>query len=82
MFFADERAHFRFAFERRAKLDALGFFGHGLDEFRVDFLFDEDAAARGTDFALIDEDAEERAIDRGFPIGVGEENVGRFAAEF
>ncbi len=31
---------------------------------------------------MIDEHAEERAVDGGFPIGVGKENVGRLAAEF
>ncbi len=31
---------------------------------------------------MIDEDAEERAIHSGFPIGIGEEDVGGFAAEF
>src|SRR5277367_692667 len=75
LFLADERAHFRFAFARRANLDSLGFFGHGLDEFRINFLFDKDAAARRTDFALIDEHAEERAVNGRFPISVGEEDV-------
>src|SRR5580698_3707086 len=82
LFFADQRTHFRFALERRAKLDALGLLGHRFHKYGVDFLFDENAAARGTDLALIDEDAEERAIYGGFPIGVREKNVGRFAAEF
>ena len=59
----------------------LGFFGHGFDKFRIDLLLDKDAAARGADFALIDEDAEQRAVDGRFPIRVGEENVGRLAAE-
>ena len=81
LFLADQWPHFRFAFERRAKLDALGFFGHGFDEFRVDLFFDQDAAASGADFALIDEDAEEGAVDGGFPVGVGEENIGGLAAE-
>ena len=45
-------------------------------------LLHQDAAAGGADFALIDEDAEERAVDGGFEIGIGEENVGRLAAEF
>ena len=82
LFFADERPHLGVAFERRTELDALGFFGHGFDEFGINLFFDQDAAAGGTDFALIDEHAEERAIHGGFPIGVGEENVRRFAAEF
>ena len=60
----------------------LGLLGHGIDKFRVDRLLHQNAAAGRTDFALIDEDAEERAVDGGFEIGVGEENVGRLAAEF
>src|SRR5579864_2512929 len=82
LFFADERSHFCFAFERRAELDALGLFRHGLDKFGIDFLLDEDAAARGTHFALINEYAEERAIDGRFPVRVSKENIWRFAAEF
>ena len=82
LLFADQRAHLGFAFERRAQLDALGLFRHGLDKFGVDFFLDQDAAACGADFALINEHAEERAIDGRFPIGVGEEHVGRLAAEF
>src|SRR6266404_2023678 len=79
---ADQRAHFGFAFEWGAELDALGFFRHGFKELRVDFLFDEDAAAGRANFALIDEDAEERTVHGGFPIGAIEEDVGRLAAEF
>ena len=79
---ADQRSHFRVAIERRAQLDGLGFLGHGIDKLLVDRLLHQNAAAGGTDFALIDEDAEERAVDGGFEIRVGEENVGRLAAEF
>src|SRR4029077_1936705 len=81
LFLADERTHLRFTLERRAELDTLGLLSHGLDEFRIDFLFDKDAATRGTDLALIDEHAEKRAIDGRFPVGVGKENVRRFTAE-
>ena len=82
LFFADQRTHLGFAIEWRAEFDFLGFLGHGFDELFVDRLLDEDAAAGGADFALIDEDAEERAVDGGFEIGVGEKDVGRLAAEF
>src|SRR5256714_11917799 len=82
LLFADQRAHLGVTVERTTELDALGFFGHGLDEFGVDFLLDEDAAASGANFALIDKDSEERAVDSGFPIRFGKENVGRLAAEF
>src|SRR5439155_20376179 len=82
LFLADQRTHLGLAFQRRTELDLLGFFGHGLDEVLVDRLLYEDAAAGGADFALIDEDAEECAVDGGFKVSVGEEDVGRLAAEF
>ena len=82
LFLADERPHFRFTFEWRTKLDAFGLFGHRFDKFRINLLFNEDAASGGTDLALIDENAEERAVHRSFPIGVREKDVGRLAAEF
>src|SRR6266481_2317878 len=66
---ADQRAHLGFAFEGGAELDTLGFFGHGIHELGIDFLFDEDAAAGRADFSLIDEDAEERTVHGGCPIG-------------
>ena len=47
----------------------------------VDRPSDQDAAARRADLALVDEDAEERAVHRGLEVGVGEEDVGRLAAE-
>src|SRR6266404_4592755 len=79
---ADQRAHLGFAFEGGAELDALGFFGHGIHELGIDFLFDEDAAAGRADFSLIDEDTEERAVNGRFPIRAIEENVRGFASEF
>ena len=82
LLFADQRAHLGFAIERRAQFDVLGLFGHGIDKLFVDRLLHQDAAAGGTNFALVDEHAEQRAIDGGFEIGIGEKNVGRFAAEF
>ncbi len=81
LLFADQRTHLGFAIERSTKLNALGLLRHGVDEFRIDFLFDEDAAAGGADFALIDKHAEECAVNGGFPIGAIEENVGRLATE-
>ena len=82
LFFADQRAHLGVAFERRTELDLLGLLGHRFDELLVDGFLHQDAAAGGADFALIDEDAEERAVDGGFEISIGEEDVGRLAAEF
>src|SRR2546426_6588823 len=78
---ADQRTHFCFAIEGSTQLDALGFFRHGVDEFRINFLLDEDAAASGANFSLVDEDSEKRAVNGGFPIRAVEENVGRLAAK-
>src|SRR6267143_1532704 len=79
---AHQRPHLRFALHRCAELDALGLFRHGFDKFWIDSLFNQDAAARGANLALIDEHTKERAIDGGFPIGSFKENVWRLAAEF
>src|SRR5580704_645275 len=43
LFFADERAHFGFAVERRAEADCFCLGGHGFDKFCVERLLDEDA---------------------------------------
>ena len=82
LFLADQRAHLGVAIERRAQLDLFRFLGHGIDEFLVNRLLDQDAAACRTDLALVDEDAEQRAVDGGLEIGVGEKDVGRLASEF
>ena len=78
---AHQRPHLCFAIEWRAQLDALGLLRHGFDEFCIDFLFHQDAAARGTNFTLIDKDAEESAIDGSFPIRAIKENIRRLAAK-
>src|SRR5271156_3047384 len=82
LFFADQRTHFRFALERRAKANFLGLGAHRFHKFRIDGLLYEDAAPRGTHFSLIDEDAEERAINRGFEIRIREKYIWRFTAQF
>ena len=41
----------------------------------------QDAAACRTDFALVDEHAEERTVDCRFEIGIGKEDVGRFSTQ-
>src|ERR1700730_8936943 len=79
---ADQWSHFRITIEGGTELYGFGLRGHGIDKFLVDRLLYKNTAARGTDFALINEDAEERAVDGGFKIRVGKENVGRFSAEF
>ncbi len=81
MLFADQRAHLGFAVERRAEPDTFRLLHHRVDELVVDGLLDQDAAARRADFALVDEDAEECAVDGGFEIGIGEKDVRRLAAQ-
>src|ERR1700733_738375 len=81
LFFADQRAHLGFPVERRTELDLLGLLRHRFDKVLVDRLLYQDAASGGTDFALVNEDAEECAIDGRFEVSVGKEDVGRFAAE-
>ena len=82
LLFADQRTHLRLAFQRRAQFDLLRFFGHGIDEVLIYRLLHQDAAARGTYLALIDEDTKQRPVNGSFKIGVCEEDVRRFAAEF
>src|SRR5439155_20109059 len=78
---ADDRAHFRVAVDAPSDLDRPGLVAHGVDEFPVDRPLHQNPAAGGTDFALVDEHAEERAVDRRLEIGVGEKDIGRFAPE-
>ena len=40
-----------------------------------------DAAPGGTDFTLIQKHPEQGAGDRGFEVGIGEEDAGRLAAQ-
>ena len=76
LFFADEGTYFCGTFEWRAELDTLGFFGHGFYKTWNRFSFPpQDAAAGRAHFSLVDEDAEERAVHRGFPIGSIKENI-------
>src|ERR1700722_2937182 len=82
LFFADQRPHLRFAFQRRPKLDFFRLLGHRFNEIPVDGFFNKDAAAGRANFTLIDEYAEERTINRGFEIGIGKKDIRRFATKF
>src|SRR6202030_419433 len=82
LFLADERTHLGFAIEGWSDLDLLCFLRHGLHEIPIDRLLHQNAASSRAYFALIDEDSEERPVDGGFKIGVGEKDVGRLSAEF
>src|SRR5205809_706060 len=78
---ADERPHLRVALQPGAELDLPRFVDHRVHELLVDRPLHENAAACRADFALVDEDAEERPVYRRLEIGVGEEDIGRLAAE-
>src|SRR5882724_6648988 len=81
LFLTDQRSHLGITIERRAKLDALSLLNHRIDELAVDLLLNQDAATGGTDFSLVDEDAEQGSVDGVLEIRVGEKYVGRLAAE-
>src|SRR5206468_1759752 len=72
---ADERAHLRVAIERRPDRDRARLLDHRVEELLVDRPLHEDAASGRAHLALIEEDAEQRALDGRLEIGVGEKNV-------
>src|SRR6266550_1777977 len=82
LIFTHQRSHLGVAVEGRTQLDLLRLLGHGINKLLVDRFLHQDAAAGRADFALIDKDAEQSAVNRGFEILVGEENVGRLSAQF
>ncbi len=78
---ADDCAQARFRIERIGGLHLLGASDQLFEEFVLDFAFDEQPRACVADFALAVEDSGDRALDRVVDIGIGENDVGRFAAE-
>src|SRR4029453_11806688 len=82
LFGGDQRAHVRGLVGRRADVDALGDLDQAGDHLVVDRAGHQQAAARGTDLALMEEDGVDRPVDREVEIGVLEDDVGRLAAEF
>ena len=76
-----ERADLGLRVVRVADDDARGLRGVALDELVVDRALDEDAAAGRAALAVEREDAEDRRVDRGLEVGVGEHDGGRLAAE-
>ncbi len=82
LFLADLGALLRIGVEGVADFYLFYLFEHALDEFVVDFGFDEEAAAGAAALALVEEEGEVRAFDGGVEIGIGEDDVGAFAAEF
>ncbi len=81
LFFGDQGAHLGVAFKWRSELDLLCFFDHCVYKLAVDPFLDQDAAAGRANFALIDEDAEQCAVDGVLEICVGEEDVRGLAAK-
>ncbi len=76
-----ERADLGRRVVRVADDHARGLRGVALDELVVDVALHEDAAAGGAALAVEREDAEDRRVDRGLEVGVGEDDRGRLAAE-
>ena len=77
----DERAEARLRVERVARRHLLRALDDLLHERVVDRLLDEQAGARRAELALAVEDGVDRALRGGVEVGVGEDDVGRLAAE-
>lgn len=71
-----ERTDLGFGVVRVADHDLSGWFGVAFDEFVVDRAFDEDTAAGGAAFTVEGEHAEQRGVERGVQVGVGEHDGG------
>ena len=82
LLFADQRPHLGIAIERGPSLIFFAFSAIASTKFLVDRFLHQDAAAGGADFALVDEDAEQRSIDGRFEVRIGKKDVRRLAAEF
>ncbi len=78
----DLRAHLGGGVERIAEAEFAGARGKFLDEAIVNVFVEQQARSGGAHFALVAEDAPERGAHGGVEIGVGEDDVGRLAAEF
>ena len=81
MLLANKWSHLRLAAHRIAEADFRHHLFHPSDKFLEEILLNENAGAGGTDFALIDENAEEGAVGCGFKIRVRKKDVWRFAAK-
>jgi ParB family chromosome partitioning protein len=77
----DERADLGFVVRRVADDDRLRRGDEAGDEFIVRLALDEDAAARAAILAGVGEDAHRRLRRRFLQVGVGEDDVGRLAAQ-
>src|SRR5262245_60219905 len=78
----NERAELRLRFGGIADNELLRRGDEFLNERLVNAPFDEHPTARATILARVREDAHRRSLSGALPIGVGKDNVRRFAAEF
>ena len=78
----DLRAHLGGGVERIAEAQLAGARGQFVEEAIVDIFVEQEARRGGTHLALVAEDAPEGGAHGGVEIGVGEDDVGRLAAQF
>ena len=78
---AHQRAHLAVLVEGRADLDGHGPAHELADEAVVDGALDDETRAGRADLAGAGEDADQRAVDGGLEVGVGEDDVGALAAQ-
>src|SRR2546423_717962 len=76
------RPHLRRLVRRVADLYLLRLLSEATEELVFDSLIKEEARACATDLPLVEEDAHHRAVDGLLHVGVGEDDVRRFASEF
>src|SRR5450830_490293 len=77
----DQRAHLAVLVERRAHLDRHGPAYELSDEAVVDGALHDEARAGRAHLTRAGEDADERAVDGGVEVGVGEHDIGALAAQ-
>jgi len=77
-----ERADFGRCIARMANADGAGSRHEGFDEAIRDAALDENARSGEALLAVVGEDTDQSTVERGFEIGVVEDDVGGFAAQF
>jgi len=78
----DQRAHLGGGVEAGADLHLLSDGAHAFEDLVEDALVGEEAGAGAAGLALIEEDGGGGASDGGVHVGIGEDDGGRFTAEF
>ena len=82
LFFGDQRPHLRFRLKPRSNFNLLRVIGDAFDNTIVDRFLHVEARSSAATLAVIEEDCTRRAGNRGFEIGIFEDDVRRFATEF